>query len=448
MTSEDPRSLTPTPETDPRASEAPEPTAPAAPPPAEPFLRVEGVGPQAPAPEVLSFAVPDLSALAEPPADETRRRKLLAVLAVLLVALCGVVYLFVRYLNRPEPLPELLPVPVEVNYPPHFVFAFYDVNAPLGVALSPDGKRVYVTESEGDRLIKMFDTQGNLIRAFAPPRTTAAERAPVYIAVDARGRVFVSDRLQHAIFVFDAEGNYLDAILGPDLTLSEYIAKHTGQTPDPGAFAYDIFEPEVHYRTPDGDERTLPRPDAPTWAPLGVSFDPSGRLIVTDVAREQHRVLVFPAEVIAADDWTDFEPEVFAFGAFGEGEGQFQFPNKAVVDALGRFIVSDGNNGRLSVWSPEGEWLFVTGTGGGGAGLNLPRGLALDERQRLHVVDAVGQVVRVYDFASEEPAFLFTFGTMGSLKGQFNYPNDIAIDATGRLYITDRANDRVQVWSY
>ena len=385
----------------------------------------------------------------DPAAEEARRRKrLIAVLAALLLALCAVVALFVRYLNRPEPLPELLPVPVEVNYPPHFLFAFYDVNAPLGIALSPDGQRIYVTESEGDRLIKMFDAQGNLIRAFAPPRTTAAERAPVYIAVDAQGRVFVTDRLQHAIFVFDAEGNYLDTILGPDLTLSEYIAKHTGQVPEPGAFAYDIFEDEVHYRTADGDERTLPRPNAPTWAPLGVAFDAQGRLIVTDVTREQHRVLVFPAADIAATDWTDFAPQVWSFGAFGEAEDQFQFPNMAVVDAQGRFIVSDGNNGRLSVWSATGKWLFLLGAGGGGGGLNLPRGMALDERQRLHVVDAVGQVVRVYDFAADEPTFLFTFGTMGSLKGQFHYPNDIAIDATGRLYITDRANDRVQVWSY
>ncbi len=429
-----------------RRSPQPDPAAaPAEPAASPPEPRPEGLSPE-PAP-------PDPAAAEWPPAgvadDEARRRKrLLAVLLALALALCGVVYLFVRYLNRPEPLPELLPVPVEVNYPPHFLFAFYDVNGPLGIALSPDGQRVYVTESEGDRLIKVFDTEGNLLRAFAPPRTTAAERAPVYIAVDARGRVFVTDRLQHAIFVFDAEGNYLDSILGPDLTLSEYIAKHTGQVPEPGAFAYDLFEDEVYYRTADGDERTLPRPDEPVWAPLGVAFDPAGRLIVTDVTRGQHRVLVFPAEVMAQTDWSDFEPQVLAFGTFGEAEDQLQFPNMALVDALGRFVVSDGNNGRLSVWSPTGEWLFLVGAGGGGGGLNLPRGMALDDRQRLHVVDAVGQVVRVYDFSAEEPTFLFTFGTMGSLKGQFNYPNDIAIDATGRLYITDRANHRVQVWSY
>ncbi len=380
--------------------------------------------------------------------EERRRKRLLAALALVLLALCGVGGLFMRYLHRPQPLPELLPVAVEVNYPPHYLFAIYDVDGPLGVALSPMGDRLYVTESGGDRLVKMFDTQGNLLGSFSPPRTTPAQRSPVYIATDVQGRVFVTDRLQHAIFVYDREGHYLDTILTPGLTLSEYIAKHTGSPPARGTFAYNIFEEEVYYQDEEGEEQTLPRPDRAVWAPLGVAFDPAGRMIVTDVARGHHRVLVFPMETIARADWTDFAPEIFQFGSFGEADNQFQFPNKALVDAQGRFVVSDGNNGRLSVWSADGQLLSLLGSGGGEGGLNLPRGMAFDDRQRLHVVDAVGQVVRVYDFAKDQPAFLFAFGAMGTLEGQFNYPNDIVIDAHGRLYIADRANNRVQVWSY
>ncbi len=385
--------------------------------------------------------------------EEKRRRKiLLAALLALVAALCLVAYLFVRYLNRPEPLPELLPVPVEVNYPPHYLFAIYDVDAPLGVALSPEGDRLYVTESRGERLIKIFDTKGNLLGSFAPPRTTPAERSPVYIATDAQGRVFVTDRLQHAVFVYDRDGNYLDTILAPTLTLSEYIAKHTGAKPQPGTFAYDIFEEEVHYQDTEGNDKTLPRPDRPTWAPLGVAFTTDGRLILTDVGRkegkENHRVLIFPAEIIAATDWTEFNPAIQQFGSFGEADDQFQFPNMAVLDAQGRFIVSDGNNGRLSVWDAQGNFLYLLGAGTGAGALNLPRGLFLDDRQRLYVADAVGQAIRVYDFAAEEPTFLFSFGVPGTLKGQFNYPNAVVVDASGRLYITDRENNRVQVWSY
>jgi sugar lactone lactonase YvrE len=63
-------------------------------------------------------------------------------------------------------------------------------------------------------------------------------------------------------------------------------------------------------------------------------------------------------------------------------------------------------------------------------------------------VDAVEQKVKVYDVSGSEPEFLFAFGTWGIEDGQFNFPNDIALDDTGRLYIADRENNRIQVWSY
>ena len=80
--------------------------------------------------------------------------------------------------------------------------------------------------------------------------------------------------------------------------------------------------------------------------------------------------------------------------------------------------------------------------------LSLPRGLAIDRRDRLHVVDAVGQNVKVYDVSGPEPEFNFAFGNWGLGDGQFNYPNDIALDSSGRIYIADRENNRIQVWAY
>ena len=136
------------------------------------------------------------------------------------------------------------------------------------------------------------------------------------------------------------------------------------------------------------------------------------------------------------------------FGATGEEDGQFLFPNGAIQDAQRPVYVSDGNNGRISVWQADGQFLFNFGRGTGEGALSLPRGLTIDERQRLYVVDAVGQDVKVYDLTGEQPDFLFTFGEFGVEDGQFNYPNAIAVDGTGRLYIADRENNRIQVWTY
>ena len=369
----------------------------------------------------------------------------LLVLAVLLIAAGA---LFVRYLLSPGPLPDLLPVPVDVNYRPHYLFSIHGIDKPVGVAVSPDGERIYVTETGGEREIKVFDRGGRLLRSFSPPYTGPAERAPVYVAVGPTGRVFVTDRLQRAVFVYDRDGELLDAILGPDLTLSEYVSKHVdGLQPD-SQLAYNLFGHSVRVRTPGQGEQILPAPDPTGWAPLGVRLDERGTMLLTDVVEGQHAVREFPADLILASTWQEFDPPETAFGAQGHEDGEFMFPNSAVADSAGRVYVTDGNNGRVSVWDALGSFLFNFGIGVGESALSLPRGAAMDNRDRLHIVDTVDQCVKVYDVSEPEPRFLFAFGDWGTKEGEFNYPGDIALDGTGRLYVADRENNRIQVWSY
>ena len=67
------------------------------------------------------------------------------------------------------------------------------------------------------------------------------------------------------------------------------------------------------------------------------------------------------------------------------------FPNVAVADSQGRIYVSDGNNGRISVWDNGGHFLFHFGLGTGEGFVRLPRGLHIDHRDNLYIVDTVGQ---------------------------------------------------------
>ena len=319
---------------------------------------------------------------------ERQQRWRVLLLALLLVMLIGVSSLWVYYVRTRKPLPEVLPpAPVVAQaFKPHFLFSIYGVEEPLGVAVTPRGDRIYVTESGGERMVRVFARDGTPLFAFAPPGSKPLERAPVYIALAPDGKVYVSDRRRHAIDIYTADGD------------------HLGQVPAP---------------TPDGD-----------WAPLGVSFT-NGQLYVTDVTKGEHRVMILRpgGELLKS------------FGKEGNETGQFWFPNDVAVDAKGRLYVSDGNNGRLQVFDPDGQFLYEL------RGLNLPRGTAIDG-ERLYLVDVVGQVVRVYDISGEIARELFVLGDFGIDDGQFNFPNDIAVDDTGRLYITDRVNNRVQVWSY
>jgi DNA-binding beta-propeller fold protein YncE len=376
-----------------------------------------------------------------------RRRYLVALLLLLLLLVC-VSITFWRYLREPAPLPELLPVPASLNYAPHYLFSVQGLDEPVGVALSPQSDRIYVTETGGERLVKVFDRDGRLQGSFSPPRTGPAERSPVYLAVDDSGRVFVTDRLQHAVFIYDREGSYLDTLLSPELTLSEYVSGQVAGLQPGAALAYNLFESIVYYQRAGGGEQTLPAPDSSDWAPLGIRIDSRGAMLLTDVYGEHHSVRLISGGALPFSFRQNDDLPGATFGSFEKSDGQLLFPNTAVVDSMDRVYVTDGNNGRISVWDRSGEFLFDFGRGAGQDALSLPRGAAMDARDRLHVVDSVDQNVKVYDVSGAEPRFLFAFGEWGFGDGQFNFPNDIALDSTGRLYIADRENNRVQVWSY
>jgi DNA-binding beta-propeller fold protein YncE len=377
-----------------------------------------------------------------------KQRWLWATLSILVVSLVGVFGLFVRYVYRPTPLPELLPLPVRVSYPPHYLFSIYGAAKPVGVALSPGEDRIYVAESAGERMVRIFDRSGEAIGSFAPPRTNAGERTPVYLSTDSLGQVFVTDRLQHAVLIYDGEGGYLDTILAPDLTLSEYVDSHIADFGPGTRFAYNRFQPDVYYVQASNIERPLPAPGPTAWSPLGLRIDGDDRMLLTDILGNRHVVREIPATAVRSGSWVNSHPSQHVFGEAETGNGQLLFPNVAVRDSAGRIYVTDGNNGRIAVWSSQGGFILSFGQGTGEGGLSLPRGAAIDSRDRLYIVDAVGQKVVVYDVSGKVPSYLFAFGEGGLDDGQFNYPNDIALDAGGRLYIADRENDRIQVWSY
>jgi len=381
--------------------------------------------------------------------ENRSRTLLLAILGLLSCFLVSVLGLFFQYIREPVPLAQMVAPQANLNYAPHYLFSIYDVNKPSGVGVMSTGERIYVAEMAGDRMIRIFDRNGNSLGAFAPEDTLPGERAPVYLSLDNSSNVFVTDRLQHAVFVFDREGNFIDALLGPDLTLSEYVNQHTIDHSDNTILTLNLFENGISGSSLDEKSIQFDPFELPDWSPLGVRFDRNNRLILTDVTKESHRVYVVDlSETSIVDYITDFEPIVLSFGASGSNNGEFLFPNTAVTDSLDRVYVSDGNNGRISVWDPHGNFLYDFGGGSGESSLSLPHGLAIDDRDRLHVVDTVGQMVKVYDVSGTEPEYLFAFGDFGMGDGLFNFPNDIAMDKHGRLYITDRENNRVQVWSY
>ena len=327
------------------------------------------------------------------PTKTSKKRK--GAIGALVIALVILALLFGWYLMNRKPLSEL--PGLNQTTLPHYEFSLYGVTHPLGVAATATGDRIYVTESDGTRLVHVYDKAGKQVGTLAPPKSTGNGHIPMYVAINPVTQdVYVSDRMSVAIYVYSAKGTFLRT-----------------------------FAPKGNL--------------GPKWNPLGLAFAPDGTLYVTDVrppGSKTHRVVVFG-------------PDGTVLRSMG-APGQLNYPNGIVVDAQGNIEVSDSNNGRLVVFGQYGKMLATVSRGIGEGDLGLPRGAAVDDSGRLFVADTADHMVRVYTVGASgtTPAYVGSFGTEGQLDGTFEYPNGVATDKRAHIYITDRENNRVQVWGY
>ena len=204
-------------------------------------------------------------------------------------------------------------------------------------------------------------------------------------------RVFVVDRYNNVIDLFDADGNHLDGIIGQNMTISKYVSQHiSGGIPAGTKLGYDTLNATVLYQLPGKDMQRIKyvAPDT-NWAPLGIRFDQQGDLLYTDITSGAHSVHIIPAADLNGS-WLTFNPTIRSFGSQGNGFGQFNFPYNAVTDSKGNFFVSDEDHSRMEMFGPNFSYITFFGFGTGNDGLNLPRGLWMDTKDHLHVVDAVG----------------------------------------------------------
>ncbi len=127
-------------------------------------------------------------------------------------------------------------------------------------------------------------------------------------------------------------------------------------------------------------------------------------------------------------------------------------PTASPLDEAGNVYVTDSNNGRLLVFDTAG-----TGRRPDRArrGRGQPRPAAWDRRQRrrpgLRRRRHRPGRVRLLHLQGRREHASSTSGSSAaraSATATFEFPNGLALDARGRIYVVDSGNDRVQVWSY
>ncbi len=83
-------------------------------------------------------------------------------------------------------------------------------NLPTGVAISSKGD-IFVSDGYGNACVHRFSPEGELILSWGEPGAGKGQfRLPHNIWIDRKDRIWIPDRENHRVQIFDTEGNFLD----------------------------------------------------------------------------------------------------------------------------------------------------------------------------------------------------------------------------------------------
>ena len=162
--------------------------------------------------------------------------------------------------------------------------------------------------------------------------------------------------------------------------------------------------------------------------PHGVAVAEGRRLYVTD--QERQAIVVFDLTSPRATV-IDQIGEVFLISPVG-------------IAVCGEMVaVSDSALKGVYLVKPNGTLVRALAKPGG---FGRPTGLAYDGANgHLYVVDTLANEVCVFDVSTGR--LVRRMGSPGTDVGQFHYPTHVFLDRTGKIYVADSLNFRVQVFS-
>ena len=134
------------------------------------------------------------------------------------------------------------------------------------------------------------------------------------------------------------------------------------------------------------------------------------------------------------------------------GEGVFKNPHGVTIAPDDTVFCVDNGDSTVRKFTPEGKLLMTLGTPNepspkmSGKPFSVPAHVAVDRRTgEFYVADGYSNA-RVHKY-TPEGELLFSWGESGTGEGQFNIVHNIATDSEGWVYVADRYNHRIQIFS-
>jgi hypothetical protein len=98
--------------------------------------------------------------------------------------------------------------------------------------------------------------------------------------------------------------------------------------------------------------------------------------------------------------------------------------------------------GLTAAVEPPPDFITKWGSRGSNDGqFNFPQGVATDSAGNVYVTDTSNHRIQKFDAQGN---FLTKWGSRGSNDGQFYYPQGVATDSAGNVYVADTSNHRIQ----
>lgn len=276
----------------------------------------------------------------------------------------------------------------------------------------------------------------------------------VGVACDSKERVYVFNRGDHPMMVFDREGGFLKSwgeglisrahgvTIGPDDSV--YCTEDMGHTvrkftPD-GALLMTLGTPGTPSATgaTSMDFRSIRKAGPPFHYPTNVALARNGDLYISD-GYGNARVHRFTADGRLIQSW----------GEPGTGPGQFHIPHGIAMDRHGHLHVADRENSRIQEFTPDGVYV------GERTGVARPCEVAFDAAGNMIVAELGYRVAmwsgvqppgpnatggRISVFAPDGRVLSrWGGGDHPTAPGDFFAPHDVCIDAHGDLYVSEVA---------
>ena len=131
------------------------------------------------------------------------------------------------------------------------------------------------------------------------------------------------------------------------------------------------------------------------------------------------------------------------------GEGLFAHPHGLRIDSDDNIWTTDDGNHLVLKLDTSGHVMLVLGRINTGAEanwlFNKPADVAFARNGDIYVADGYGNAC-VHKY-SPEGRHLLSWGESGTAEGQFNIVHNVKIDRNGWVYVADRENHRIQVFS-